>query len=103
VPRWRSFDFKCPACQLVETHVEDTENIEEHLCTMCGEKMDRLFGAPQVLKASWPDGKCIDQATRDLQKSYKVESEMFSLPNNKRAEHKKEIKRLRKTKPRKRD
>jgi len=103
VTKWKSFDFKCQKCEIVETFVEDAENVEEHLCKMCGEKMDKLFGCPKVLQASYPDGMCKDPATKALQQSYKLEGEMYSQPVNKRAEHKKEIDRLRRIKPRKRD
>jgi transcription initiation factor TFIIIB Brf1 subunit/transcription initiation factor TFIIB len=103
MPRWKTIDFKCNPCGIVETFVEDAENVEEHACRMCGETMEKQFAAPKVLVASYPDGHCKDPATKALQQSYKLEGEMYSQPTNKRKEYKKEIDTLRKVKPRKRD
>lgn len=96
MPRWKTIDFLCKICHYRESHVEDKDNPETHLCPTCGEPMEQTIGAPMVMEKSWPDGRKREDAYYVEKMARKMEAASYDLPPEKRAEANKEANKLRK-------
>lgn len=57
--KYRLYNYECADCGREEKDVMldvDTEDPDAYNCPDCGDPMTRLFQAPMVLQASYPDG-----------------------------------------------
>lgn len=42
------YDFKCDICGFMDSIFKDPENLIEHTCPKCDEKMRRIFSSPTI-------------------------------------------------------
>lgn len=94
-----SLTYACSGCghhfdSLVRRSEREEPEVECPLCESMLGKQDEALSAPNVMRASWPDGRRTDTA-KDLIEASKVEAESFNMPPEKRAAHKKEVAKLR--------
>ncbi len=109
---WKSIDIRCAneSCGIVYTEIVDSTDVDnDFVCIMCGETAKRTISAPNVLKASWPDGHREKTANwKDLKEIGKLEREATNIAQNrapgdrteikKELEVKKEVEKIRKRK-----
>lgn len=90
--------YECPGCKhIFDDIIKRSERGEGTDCPLCQEHCERddeLMTAPNVARASHPDGRKTD-TTRKLVEASRIEAESFNLPDKKRKKHNQEIKKLR--------
>ena len=90
--------YECPGCkQIFDELIKRSERDDGTECPLCGEhceREDELMTAPNVTRASYPDGRKTD-TTKKLVEASRIESESFNLPPKKRKKHQQEVKKLR--------
>jgi len=99
----KMFDYRCLECGASYTFlVEDSERDNVRECIHCdGGDVVRVPSAPNVLRATYPDGKVggrRGENFRKLREASKLECEMMNLPPEKRGEHRKAIRELKEVK-----
>lgn len=93
---WFTIDLQCDRCGVVSVVVIDKADREkEHECPIpeCGGTGYAVMGSPTVLKASFPDGHK-RKGWSDLKTTVKLEREMAHMPSEKRAELKREVRKI---------
>jgi hypothetical protein len=90
--------WECPSCAhyfdgLIDDDLRDSGTLCPECEAPCTREHERIT-APNVLRASWPDGRRTDTA-RDLIEASKLEAESYNLPPSKRKGHAKEVAKLR--------
>lgn len=93
---WIAIDIRCQDCDLVTDIIIDRdEQGGTWGCPECGGAMSKTLSAPNITRASYVDGTK-RKGFEDMKQAVRVEREMMDLPPEKRSEHKKAIKELKK-------
>lgn len=94
---WITDDHRCAGCDHVYAVLSHRdERNEKSTCPTCGQEGERTMSVPVPLRKSFRDGHKRGETYERLKRAVKIEKEMANLPHDKRAEHKKEIKELKK-------
>jgi putative FmdB family regulatory protein len=94
-----SQDYKCKECGHRMSLIVDKQTRDEpRECAECGGEAPKTFSMPNVMRVNTTD-QAIPQTIKDLKRAAEMEVEMYDLPHDKRGEMKKEIDKLKGTKP----
>lgn len=105
MPKLRSQDYLCSVCGLRDTHLVElpddvesrTESCPERApCHECGSPSTRVFGAPTVLTASYPDGHKRGEGYQLAKEAARLRRARRGIPPTKRGEINREISQLEK-------
>jgi hypothetical protein len=92
-----SLDLGCPSCSLSwDTLVDRAEHAEGKYppCPRCGEpNTRRLVSAPAIMQRALPDG-VRRKGFKEGAEAFRLESESYDMPPEKRGDINKEIKKL---------
>jgi hypothetical protein len=98
VAKWRLFDYKCPCCGqedkdiMLDVNEEDPDN---QYCSVCKEGTERIYQAPMVLQASYPDGHKRPGFAAEREAN-KLKIASYDMPPKERAEINAEISKVKK-------
>lgn len=87
------YDFLCPECETGEERNVPYAEREDQQCHTCGKVLLRMFPAPMVLSASFPDGHK-RKGWSEMREASKLNKESANSPHDRRKEIEKEIKKL---------
>ncbi len=96
---WRTMDLECQECNtLLMEHMCSTSSMEEDMtCPECGELMIQVYTTPtnQIHKSTgYGSTKRDTKAWGKYVEEANLKADMVKLPESKRDDHKKELKKL---------